>query len=290
LTQQGQQQDTSLLKQLLEAGVHFGHQTRRWNPRMKKYIFGERNGIYIIDLQKTVAGLTEAANFLRETAASGGYILFVGTKKQAQQIIKEEALRCGAFYVSERWLGGAITNFQTIRKSVGRLVEIEKMKEDGTFEALKKKEVASLTKERGKLLKNLEGIRSMDRLPKAIYVIDSNVEITAVREANRLSIPVVGLLDTNCNPDKVDYVIPGNDDALRSIKLITLLLVEAILEGKKKLGDKKGAETAKSATEKEIPAGESELVEIVEDEEEKEKEKAAPQKAPVAKRRKRIIK
>ena len=277
MTQQGQQQDTSLLKQLLEAGVHFGHQTRRWNPKMEKYIFGERNGIYIIDLQKTVAGLTEAANFLRETAASGGYILFVGTKKQAQQIIKEEALRCGAFYVSERWLGGAITNFQTIRKSVGRLDEIEKMKENGTFEALKKKEVSNLTKERVKLLKNLEGIRNMGRLPKAIYVIDSNAEITAVREANRLSIPVVGLLDTNCNPDKVDYVIPGNDDALRSIKLITALLVEAILEGKRKFVDKEDAESAKSAIEQKISAGG------------KEKEKAAPVKEPI-KRKKRIIK
>lgn len=289
MTQQGQQQDTSLLKQLLEAGVHFGHQTRRWNPKMEKYIFGERNGIYIIDLQKTVAGLTEAANFLRETAASGGYILFVGTKKQAQQIIKEEALRCGAFYVSERWLGGAITNFQTIRKSVGRLDEIEKMKENGTFEALKKKEVSNLTKERVKLLKNLEGIRNMGRLPKAIYVIDSNAEITAVREANRLSIPVVGLLDTNCNPDKVDYVIPGNDDALRSIKLITALLVEAILEGKRKFVDKEDAESAKSAIEQKISAGGSELVEIIESEEEKEKEKAAPVKEPI-KRKKRIIK
>ena len=289
MTQQGHQQDTSLLKQLLEAGVHFGHQTRRWNPKMEKYIFGERNGIYIIDLQKTVAGLTEAANFLRETAASGGYILFVGTKKQAQQIIKEEALRCGAFYVSERWLGGAITNFQTIRKSVGRLDEIEKMKENGTFEALKKKEVSNLTKERVKLLKNLEGIRNMGRLPKAIYVIDSNAEITAVREANRLSIPVVGLLDTNCNPDKVDYVIPGNDDALRSIKLITALLVEAILEGKRKFVDKEDAESAKSAIEQKISAGGSELVEIIESEEEKEKEKAAPVKEPI-KRKKRIIK
>jgi len=289
LTQQGQQQDTGLLKQLLEAGVHFGHQTRRWNPKMEKYIFGARNGIYIIDLQKTVAGLTEATNFLRETAASGGYILFVGTKKQAQQIIKEEALRCGAFYVSERWLGGAITNFQTIRKSVGRLDEIEKMKEDGTFEALKKKEVSNLTKERVKLLKNLEGIRNMVKIPKAIYVIDSNAEITAVREANRLSIPVVGLLDTNCNPDKVDYVIPGNDDALRSIKLITALLVEAILEGKRKFADKEDAESAKSTIEQKIPAGESELVERVESEEEKAKEKVVPEKEPI-KRKKRIIK
>lgn len=288
-----QQQDTSLIKQLLEAGAHFGHQTKRWNPKMKRYIFGERNGVYIIDLQKTMEGLMAACAFLRETASKGGHILFVGTKKQAQQIIKEEALRCNAFYVSERWLGGAITNFQTIRKSVKRLEEIENMKEDGTFEALKKKEVAYLTKEMTKLIRNLEGIRNMGRLPSAIYVVDSNIEATAVREANRLSIPVVGLLDTNCDPDKIDYVIPGNDDAIRSIKLITSLLVEAILEGRRKYlegspAEAKEAVVPASKAKEETPLTESELVEMAESEEEKEKEKEVEGK--VVKKKKRIIK
>jgi small subunit ribosomal protein S2 len=270
-----QPQETSLIKQLLEAGVHFGHQTRRWNPKMERYIFGERNGVYIIDLQKTIEGLTAACNFAREVAAKGGYILFVGTKKQAQQIVREEAARCNAFYVNERWLGGAITNFQTIRKSVRRIDEIEKMRDDGTFDALKKKEVSHLTKEMVKLLKNLSGIRKMDRLPNTVYIIDSNVEDTAVREANRLSIPVIGLLDTNCNPDKVDYVIPGNDDAIRSIKLITFLLVEAILEGKRKFlegrsDEEKAIEEAAIAAAEE--AARSKLVEMAETEEERAKD------------------
>ncbi|MDD5449423.1 MAG: 30S ribosomal protein S2 [Candidatus Omnitrophica bacterium] len=278
------------MKQLLEAGVHFGHQTKRWNPKMKTYIFGERNGVYIIDLQKTIECLTTACNFLRGIAETGGYILFVGTKKQAQQIIKEEAQRCGAFYVTERWLGGTITNFQTIRKSVHRLEEIEKMREDGTFDALKKKEVSQLTKEMGKLNKNLEGIRRMEHLPKAIYIIDSNAEATAVREAQRLSIPSVGLLDTNCNPEKIDYVIPGNDDAIRSIRLITSLLVNAIAEGRQKFIEQKSAEekeeAEKEAQEAKEAAIASELVEIAETEEEKEKEK----EDKVTKRKKKIVK
>lgn len=288
-----QQQDTSLIKQLLEAGVHFGHQTKRWNPKMEKYIFGERNGIYIIDLQKSIEGLTQACNFIREVAASGGYILFVGTKKQAQQIIRDEALRCGAFYVNERWLGGTITNFQTVRKSIHRLEEIETMKKDGTFEALTKKEVSHLTKEMVKLLKNLGGIRNMDKLPKAMYIIDSNAEATAVREANRMSIQVAGLLDTNCNPDTINYVIPGNDDAIRSIKLVTALFTEAILEGKKKFLEahpeavvapviKEGVAEVAGA-----PVS-SEIVEIAETEEEIEKEKES--KALPVKRKKKIIK
>jgi len=242
---------------------------------MKKYIFGERNGVYIIDLQKTMEAIAVACNFIRGVAAKGGYILFVGTKKQAQQIIKEEALRCGAFYVNERWLGGAITNFQTIRKSVRRLNDIDKMQQDGIFEALKKKEVAHLNKEKAKLLKNLEGIRKMERLPDAIYVIDTNAELTAVLEANRLSIPIVGLLDTNCNPDKVEYVIPGNDDAIRSIKLITNLLVEAIMEGRRMFSDNKPQEEQDAILEAEMAqrlAAESELVEIAESEEDKKKE------------------
>lgn len=289
-----EQQDTNLIKRLLETGVHFGHQTKRWNPKMERFIFGERNGIYIIDLQKTMEAITEACNFLREVAASGGHVLLVGTKKQAQQIIKDEALRCNMFYVNERWLGGTITNFQTVRKSVNRLDEIEKMKEDGTFDALTKKEVARLTKERAKLLKNLEGIRKMSRLPKAMFVVDSNVEETAVREANRLSIPVVGLLDTNCDPDRIDYVIPGNDDAIRSIKLVTSLLVEAILEGRKKGLDAKPTEAGAGPGEQaagikiDMPAAESKLVEAVETEEEKEKEKEAKTAAP--RRRKRTVK
>jgi small subunit ribosomal protein S2 len=282
-----------LIKQLLEAGVHFGHQTKRWNPKMKKYIFGERNGVYIIDLQKTMESLTSACEFLNATAAKGGYILFVGTKKQAQQIVKEEALRCGAFYVTERWLGGTITNFQTIRKSVRRLEEIEKMKEDGTFDALKKKEVSHLTKEMAKLIKNLEGIRAMDRLPDVIYVIDSNVEATAVREGVRLNIPIVGLLDTNCSPDKISYVIPGNDDAIRSIRLITRLVVEAILEGKKKWAESHPEEAqAREAAAQEaaaFDAAASELVEIAETEEEKAKEKGKiDEKVVVAKKKKKI--
>jgi small subunit ribosomal protein S2 len=282
-----------LIKQLLEAGVHFGHQTRRWNPKMKQYIFGERNGVYIIDLQKTMEGIAAACRFLTETAAKGGYILFVGTKKQAQQIIKDEAQRAGIFYVNERWLGGTITNFQTIRKSVRRLEDIERMKEDGTFGALKKKEVSHLTKEMGKLLKNLSGIRAMERLPAAVYVIDSNVEVTAVNEAYKLNIPVVGLLDTNCAPDKISYVIPGNDDAIRSIKLITALIVEAILEGKKQWADSHpGSQEAQEMMEKAaLDEAASRLVEMAETEEEKEKEKGKDkEEKPVVKRKKKIIK
>jgi len=260
---------------------------------MKKYIFGERNGVYIIDLQKTMEGLATACDFLSATAAKGGYILFVGTKKQAQQIVKDEALRCGVFYVTERWLGGTITNFQTIRKSVRRLEEIERMKQDGTFEALKKKEVSHLTKEMTKLLKNLGGIRAMERLPDAIYVIDSNVEDTAVREGARLNIPMVGLLDTNCNPDKISYVVPGNDDAIRSIKLITYHLVEAILEGKRKWAEShpEAAQAQEAAMQATVfDAAASELVEMAETEEEKAKEKGKIEEKTVviAKKKKKI--
>lgn len=292
MAEQAQQQDVALIKQLLEAGVHFGHQTKRWNPKMERFIFGERNGIYIIDLQKTIEGLVNACNFLREVATQGGYILLVGTKKQAQQIIKEEAARCNSFYVTERWLGGTITNFQTVRKSVHRLDDIDKMEQDGTFEALTKKEISHLTKERLKLLKNLAGVRKMDKLPKAVYIIDSNVESTAVREANRLSIPVVGLLDTNCDPDKVDHVIPGNDDAIRAIKLVTSLVVEAILEGRRKFMESQPEEVQKAEAEAlaaaEAARLESKLLEEVsETEEEKEKEKEGK---TVVRRKKKIIK
>lgn len=224
----------SLMKKLLEAGVHFGHQKRRWNPKMASYIFGEKNNIYIIDLQHTVNAIIEACDFLNKVAQEGGYILFVGTKKQAQDIIKNEALRCEMFYVDQRWLGGMLTNFQTVRKSINRLDELEKMREEGIFDKLSKKEVSHLTKEINKLKRNLDGVRKMDILPKALFVIDSRKEEIAVHEANKLSIPVAALVDTNCDPDKVDYVIPGNDDAIKAIKLITSLVADSIKEGRKK--------------------------------------------------------
>lgn len=220
------------MKELLEAGVHFGHQVKRWNPKMKKYIFGEKNGIYIIDLQKTLTRFKDACNFVRDVAASGETILFVGTKKQAQDTIAEEAERAGAPYVNQRWLGGMLTNYTTIRKSIDRLKKIEKMKEDGTFDKLTKKEVARLEKEREKLRKYLGGIREMERLPGAVFVIDSRKERIAVAEANRLGIPVIGIVDTNSDPDNVDYPIPGNDDAIRSIKLISSKIADAFIEGK----------------------------------------------------------
>ena len=220
------------MKQLLEAGVHFGHQTRRWNPKMKKYIFTERNGIYIIDLQKTVKKIEEAYNFLRDLAANGGTVLFVGTKKQAQESVREEALRAGMFYVNQRWLGGTLTNFQTIRTRINRLQEIEKMEEDGTFDVLPKKETMTILKEKERLLKFLGGIKDMKKLPDAIYVIDPRKESIAVAEARKLGIPIVGIVDTNCDPDEIDYVIPANDDAIRAVKLLTSKMADAIIEGK----------------------------------------------------------
>ena len=220
------------MKQLLEAGVHFGHQTRRWNPKMAEYIFTERNGIYIIDLQKTVKKIEEAYLFIRDIAAEGGNVLFVGTKKQAQDAIKEEALRSEMYYVNVRWLGGMLTNFKTIKKSIQKLHNLNKMAEDGTFELLPKKEVASLQKEMNDLEKNLGGIKDMKGLPSAIFVVDPKKEKNAVDEARKLGIPVVAIVDTNCDPDEVDYVIPGNDDAIRAIKLIAATLADAIIEGK----------------------------------------------------------
>jgi len=225
--------ESTLVKQLLESGVHFGHQTKRWNPKMKQFIFGEKNGIYIIDLEKTALALTKAMDFLSQTARSGDYILFVGTKKQAQEIVKEAAKRCGMFYVNQRWLGGLLTNFQTVKKSVRRLNDIERMRDDGTFKKLSKKEISMLTKEMAKLLKNLEGVRSMEKLPRALFVVDSKKEEIAVKEANKLGIPVVGLVDTNCDPDLIDYIIPGNDDAIKAIKFVTGLAADAVLEGNK---------------------------------------------------------
>ncbi len=220
------------MKQLLEAGVHFGHQTRRWNPKMAEYIFTERNGIYIIDLQKTVKKIEEAYLFIRDVAAEGGNVLFVGTKKQAQDAIKEEALRSEMYYVNVRWLGGMLTNFKTIKKSIQKLHNLNKMAEDGTFDLLPKKEVAALQKEMADLEKNLGGIKDMKGIPSAIFIVDPKKEKNAVDEARKLGIPIVAIDDTNCDPDEVDYVIPGNDDAIRAIKLIAATLADAIIEGK----------------------------------------------------------
>ncbi|MCW2277913.1 30S ribosomal protein S2 [Heliophilum fasciatum] len=219
------------MKQLLEAGVHFGHQTRRWNPKMAPYIFTERNGIYIIDLQKTVRKVDEAYNFIRDVAAQGKKILFVGTKKQAQDSVKEEAERCGMYFVNQRWLGGMLTNFQTIQKRISRLRDLEKMETDGTFQLLPKKEVAQLIHEKEKLERFLGGIKDMKELPGAVFVIDPRKERIAVAEARRLGIPLVGIVDTNCDPDEIDHVIPGNDDAIRAVKLLTAKMADAVLEG-----------------------------------------------------------
>lgn len=220
------------MKQLLEAGVHFGHQTRRWNPKMAPYIYMERNGIYIIDLQQTVKKFDEAYEFIKSVVAEGKAILFVGTKKQAQESVKEEAERCGMYYVNQRWLGGMLTNFKTIQKRVQRLRELERMEEEGAFEVLTKKEVAKLLKERERLERFLGGIKNMDKLPGALFVVDPRKEKIAVAEARKLGIPVVAIVDTNCDPDEVDYVIPGNDDAIRAVKLITSKIADAVLEAK----------------------------------------------------------
>ncbi len=220
------------MKQLLEAGVHFGHQTRRWNPKMAKYIFTERNGIYIIDLQKTVRKVDEAYDFMRSIAEEGKSVLFVGTKKQAQEAIKDEALKCDMFYVNERWLGGMLTNFQTIQKRIARLKELEKMEQDGTFEVLTKKEVLTLRHEMEKLEKFLGGIKNMDKLPGALFIVDPRKERIAVAEARKLNIPIVAIIDTNCDPDEIDYPIPGNDDAIRAVKLLTGRMADAVLEGR----------------------------------------------------------
>lgn len=220
------------MKQLLEAGVHFGHQTRRWNPKMKKYIFVERNGIYIIDLQKTVKKLEEAYDFMRQVGQDGGKVLFVGTKKQAQEAIKDEAERSGNYYINQRWLGGTLTNFGTIQKRVARMKAIEKMEEEGTFEVLPKKEVIQLKKEHERLVKFLGGIRDMHNLPDVMFVVDPRKERIAVAEARKLNIPLVGIVDTNCDPDEIDYVIPANDDAIRAVKLLTAKMADALIESK----------------------------------------------------------
>ena len=225
---------SELIKQLLEAGVHFGHQTKRWNPKMKKFIFGSRSGIYIIDLEKTEECINAARDFLMDITSKGEFVLFVGTKKQAQDVMKQEAIRSGMYYVTDRWPGGMLTNFATIKKSINRLKDIEKMRTDGTFEKLTKKEVAGLEKELAKLNKNFSGIVPMERMPKAAFVVDTKKEETAVCEARRLGIPVIGLIDTNSNPDLVDYPIPGNDDATKSIRSVAAIIADTIIEGRKK--------------------------------------------------------
>ncbi|SHN16517.1 30S ribosomal protein S2 [Gracilibacillus kekensis] len=238
------------MKQLLEAGVHFGHQTRRWNPKMKKYIFTERNGIYIIDLQKTVKKVEEAYNFVKEIAENDGTVLFVGTKKQAQESVKDEAIRSGMYFVNQRWLGGTLTNFETIRKRINRLKHIEKMEEDGTFEVLPKKEVVGLLKEKERLVKFLGGIKEMNKIPDALFIIDPRKERIAVAEAHKLNIPIVGIVDTNCDPDEIDYVIPANDDAIRAVKLLTGKMADAILEAKQGEVTEEAPEQAEATEEK----------------------------------------
>ena len=236
------------MKQLLEAGVHFGHQTRRWNPKMAEYIFTERNGIYIIDLQKTVKKIEEAYNFVRDIAQDGGDILFVGTKKQAQDSIKEEAERVGMYWVNARWLGGMLTNFKTIKQRIERLEQLTRMEEDGTFDLLPKKEVLNLKSEREKLEKFLGGIKTMKKLPAALFIVDPRKEKIAIAEAKKLGIPVVAIVDTNCDPEEVDYVIPGNDDAIRAVKLIASTIANAVIEGRQGVDAEEAAGEAEAAT------------------------------------------
>ncbi len=267
---------SELIKQLLEAGVHFGHQTKRWNPKMKKFIFGSRSGIYIVDLEKTEECINRARDFLVDLAAKGEFVLFVGTKKQAQEVVKQEAIRSGMYYVTERWPGGLLTNFSTIKKRINRLKEIEKMREDGTFQKITKKEIAQLEKELAKLRKNFSGIVQMERMPKAAFIVDTKKEDTAVKEAKRLGISIIGLIDTNSNPDLIDFPVPGNDDATKAIKLIAGLLADSIIEGRKRFlsylsqegvkidSEKTEAEQASLLPEEEIKI--KEIEEIVETE------------------------
>jgi len=269
--------DTELAKQLLEAGVHFGHHVSRWNPKMKRFIFGERSNIYIIDLEKTVDLLSKARDFVKGVAARGEAVLFVGTKRQAQDIILESAQRTGMYYIKDRWLGGTLTNFKTIRNSIKRFEEIEKMQKDGTFEAITKKERAILTKEMEKLKKNLQGIVSMKKMPGALFVVDAKKEDIAVKEARKLSIPIVAMIDTNADPDLIDYPIPANDDAMRSIKLITGLITDSIMEGKKQFEEEtpeeaKKREEEEAAEARELAGEPAELIEVIEKEKLKGKE------------------
>jgi len=284
--------ESALMKNLLEAGVHFGHETKRWNPKMKKYIYGEKNKVYIIDLEKTQAAILKASDFLQSVAKEGGNILFVGTKKQAQDIIKEEAQRCGMFYVNKRWLGGMLTNFQTIKKSIKRLEDIESMREDGRFDKISKKEASSLNKEAFKLNKNLEGIRHMPKSPKAIFIIDAKKEEIAVKEGRKLGIPIIALVDTNCDPDIIDYPLPGNDDAIRSIKLVTSLMADSILRGREEFA----AGKARAEEEEEAPEGEGlkvideEVEELVEGDIKLKEDEEKPKDEPIKKSAKKKIK
>lgn len=278
--------ESALIKSLLEAGVHFGHETKRWNPKMKKYIFGEKNKIYIIDLEKTQGAILKACDFLSKVASEGGSILFVGTKKQAQEIVKEESLRCGMFYVNQRWLGGMLTNFQTIKKSIKRLEDIEAMREDGRFDKISKKEVSQLNKEAFKLNKNLEGIRAMGKSPKAMFVIDSKKEDIAVKEARKIGIPIVALVDTNCDPDVIDYPIPGNDDAIRSIKLIMSIVADSVLGGRKAFAASKAkeeAEKAEAAGGEEVKVIDEEVEELVEGDLKLKEGEGLPKDEPIKK-------
>jgi len=255
------------MKELLEAGVHFGHETKRWDPKMKPYIFGARNGIYIIDLQKTVQLFKEAYQFVRDIVAKGEYILFVGTKKQAQETISEQATRCGMFYVNHRWLGGMLTNFLTIKRSIDRLNKLEAMKNEEIYDLLPKKEVLELEKERSRLEKSLGGIKKMDRLPGTIFVVDPKKERIAVREARKIGIPSIGIVDTNCNPEELDYIIPGNDDAIRAIQLFASRIADAVVEGKQiyeKQLQTEGAKEEKERAGKVEPPKEIQAEEVVE--------------------------
>ena len=285
--------ESTLMKSLLEAGVHFGHETKRWNPKMKKYIFGEKNKVYIIDLEKTQKAILKACGFLRKTAQEGGNILFVGTKKQAQEIIKEEALRCGMFYVNQRWLGGMLTNFQTIKKSIKRLEDLESMKEDGRFDKISKKEASQLNKEAFKLNKNLEGIRAISKPPKAMFVVDSKKEDIAIKEARKIGIPIAALVDTNCDPDVIDYPIPGNDDAIRSIKLITGLVADSIMQGRQEFAAGKAQEEAEAAADtegEEIKVLDEEVEELVEGDIKLKEDEELPKGEPIKKAKKKPIK
>jgi len=253
-----------VIKELLEAGVHFGHPKKKWNPKMKPYIYGLKRGIYIIDLEKTAQLLLKACEFVRDIASAGGSILFVGTKRQVQDMVEEEANRCGMFYVNNRWLGGALTNFETVRKSISRLKDIQRLKEEGKYALVTKKEQSSLDKELNKLMKNLGGIVDMDKLPDAIYVIDPNREAIAVREARKLNIPVISIIDTNCDPAVIDCLIPGNDDAIKSCKLITSYVANAVIEGKRFYTDSESKAKAKEEKKAKEDAKESDLKEIKE--------------------------
>ena len=258
------------MKQLLESGAHFGHQTRRWNPKMAKYIFGQRNGIYIIDLKKTVRLLKEACRFVRDLVAEGGEVLLVGTKKQAQETILEEAKRCGMPFVNQRWLGGMLTNYETIHKSLDRLEELNRMINDGTVEQLTKKEASRIRKHRDKLEKNLGGIKHMNGLPGAVFVTDTRKEKIAVLEANKLGVPVIAIVDTNCDPDQIDYVIPGNDDAIRAVRLMTSRIADSVIEGKQIAGEGELEETATESGESETPSAAAETPKITASEQQSE--------------------